>query len=118
MKTKTARQDKRGRILRTAEQRQELVAGHKSSGLSMTAYCLREGVKLSTFSHWANKRAGNRKSRGSQRHRPMKFSEVKLALGGAAAQVEVELSGGARIRVRDMAAWPLIGKWLQEVGRC
>jgi transposase-like protein len=119
MNTKTARHDKRGRVLRTAEERQELVAKYKSSGLSMTAYCEREGLKLATLSHWVHKSASPRKRRDAQgRKGPMKFAEVKMALSGAPAVVEVELSGGTRIRVRDAGMWPVIGKWLQEAGRC
>jgi transposase-like protein len=119
MKTKTAQHDKRGRVLRTAEERQELVARYKSSGLSMTAYCEREGLKLATLSHWVHKRARPGKRRGRQRRNgPMKFAEVKMALSGAPALVEVELSGGTRIRVRDAGMWPVIGAWLQEAGRC
>jgi hypothetical protein len=47
----------------------------------------------------------------------MKFTEVKMALGGA-APIEVELPGGARIRIRDDEAWLVVGQWLREVTGC
>lgn len=118
MNNTTAQQDERGRVLRTAEQRQELVAGYKSSGLGMTAFCKREGVSLSTFSHWLNPRVKMKRSRSIRAEKPrMKFTEVKMALGGT-APIEVELPGGARIRIRDYEAWPVVGRWLREVAGC
>jgi len=47
----------------------------------------------------------------------MKFTEVKVALSGS-APIEVELPGGARIRIRDGEAWPVVGRWLREVAGC
>ncbi|MEI8139273.1 MAG: hypothetical protein WCI03_05320 [bacterium] len=118
MNNTTAQQDGRGRVLRTAEQRQELMAGYKSSGLGMTAFCRREGVSLSTFSHWLNPRVKVKRSRSIRPEKPpMKFTEVKMALGGA-APIEVELPGGARIRIRDDEAWLVVGQWLREVTGC
>ena len=119
MNNNTTRHDKRGRVLRTAGQRQELVDGYKASGLGMTEYCQREGVRLSTFCHWYNKGFRRARHRPGTRLKkpPMKFTEVKMALGGAAS-IEVELPGGARIRIRDGEAWPVVGRWLREVAGC
>ena len=119
MKNTITRLDKRGRILRTAEQRQALVDLYISSGLGMTEFCRREEVTLSTFSHWYNRGFRGARHRPGARLKkvPMKFTEVKMALGGS-APIEVELPGGARIRIRDGEAWPVVGRWLREVAGC
>lgn len=45
---------------RTAAQWQTVVAAQQDSGLSQREYCEREGISLSSFSHWRRKLNGKR----------------------------------------------------------
>lgn len=119
MKDNTTRHDKRGRVLRTAEERQELVAAFKGSGMGMTEFCQERDVRLSTFCHWANSGKYGRRHKSSARKRkaPVKFAEVQVAMGGGTG-IDVELPGGVRIQVRDATLWPVVGGWIREVAGC
>ncbi len=85
MKENTTRQDKRGRVLRTAEERQELVEAFNRSGLGIAEFCQQRNLWLSTFNHWAN----------SGKY-------------GRGAGIEVELPGGVRIQVWAAKLWPVV----------
>lgn len=118
MKNTTTRQDKRGRVLRTTDERQELVGAFKASRLGMAEFCRQRELRLSTFCQWVNSgKYGRRKVRGWKRKAPMKFAQVQVAMGGT-APIEVELAGGVRIRVRDAGLWPMVGGWIREVTGC
>ena len=116
MKNKTVRRDKRGRILRTAEDRRQLIETFNQSGLGMAEFCRREGLRLSTVYNWVY-RAKPPRIATRTGNAPVRFAEVKLAMGGG-APIEVELPGGVRIQVRDASLWPVVGGWLREVASC
>ena len=118
MKDNTTRQDKRGRVLRTAEERQELVAAFNGSRLGMTEFCRQRDLRLSTFCHWVHSgKYGRCKPAARKGKRPVRFAEVQVAMGGGAG-IEVELPGGVRIQVRDANLWPVVGGWFREVAGC
>jgi hypothetical protein len=95
MKTNERRSDKRGRVLRGAEQRWELVAAFRSSGQSQAAFCRDRGVNAQTFNGWLRQAAA----------KPMAFAQVEVVrtadrAADAPASVEVLLPNGARIGIR------------------
>ena len=96
MKTKERRSDKRGRVLRNAEQRRELVAAFRSSGRSQAAFCRERGVNAQTFNGWLRQ----------ARVPTPAFAQVELTPAverppeQSPAAVEVLLPNGARIGIR------------------
>jgi len=116
MKNTTMRRDKRGRILRTAEDRQKLIESFHQSGLGLAEFCRRQDLRLSTVYNWVHRakppRTATRKGQA-----PIRFAEVQMAMGGG-APIEVALPGGVRIQVREASLWPVVGGWLREVASC
>ncbi len=82
------RTDKRGRVLRGAEDRRKLVEAFKRSGLSQSAFCRFQGLHITTFSAWV-RQSGKRKAA---------FAEVAMPVR-AEGLIEVELPNGARVRL-------------------
>ena len=117
MKTKTPRKDRRGRILRSAEDRQELIERYKGSGLSKAEFCSRHGLKLTTLYCWMN--SGHRKvrRRSSPANKRVKFAQMEVALGKA-APIEIELPSRVYIRLREASVVGDLVKFVREVGAC
>lgn len=110
------KRDVRGRKLVTDERRAELLAEYRRSGMTQTAFALREGIKYSTFCTWwaqAERAAGRRPVRpsGGARAKPVtgkkpaiKFVEACLPAvgapfaGAAAAGLAVRLPDGTELR--------------------
>ena len=95
MKTNERRADKRGRVLCSADQRRELVAAYRGSGVTPAAFCRERGVNATTFNGWLRRTAA---------HAPA-FAQVELTApieraANGAATVEVLLPNGARIGIR------------------
>lgn len=116
MKTNTVRRDKRGRILRSAEERQSLIAAFQQSDLGMAEFCRRRDIQLSTFCAWVH-RAKRKRGLSEKTRAPVHFAEVQVAMGGT-VPIEVEMPGGVRIRIRDAGFWPMVGGWLREAVSC
>jgi len=117
MKTKTRTKDRRGRILRSAEDRRELIERYKASGLGKAEFCRRHGLKLTTLYGWMS--SGSRKVRGrlASTTRRVKFAQMEVALGKAAA-IEIELPSRLCIRLRDTTVVGDLMKFVREVGAC
>lgn len=115
MKT-TIRTSRRGRVIRSAEDRRELIKRFKTSGQSQTEFCRENKVKLATFCHWLHdppRKARQRKTRT----RRVKFAEVQMASGGS-APIEINLPSGITIRLRDAAVVGDLVKFVKEAGSC
>lgn len=95
MKTNKQRADKRGRVLRSAERRRELVAAFRSSGKSQAAFCRERDLNATTFNGWLRRAAGQQPT----------FAQVELTppierAESVPAAVEVLLPNGARVGIR------------------
>ena len=95
MKTNERHVNKRGRVLRNAERRRELVAGFRSSGQSQAAFCRERGLNATTFNGWLRQAAAQRPA----------FAQVEVVAQpdpatNAPAAVEVLLPNGARVGIR------------------
>ncbi|MFH0908416.1 MAG: hypothetical protein V1929_06620 [bacterium] len=127
--------NKRGRVRRSREQRQELIAAFHASGLSQAAFCSRQGLHPATLNQWlsskvlaggpATKRRKTRPHRYAKRCRPDgAFAQVEVALGGgvptrtASSWIEIELRSGLRLRVQETARLADLVPFLREVGAC
>ena len=90
-----ARRDTLGRIVTPSARRTELVAAWRQSGLTQAEFARREGLRYTTFAHWAQ--LGERKTKPDRS--AVEFAEVRLPLpapGGSrgAARLEVRLADG------------------------
>jgi len=93
------KRDARGRRVRPAERRSELVEAYRESGLTIAEMARREGVRYSTFAGWVQR---SRRSRGGRRA-PVRFAEVSVPV--AAAGLEVRLPDGLVLRAAPWN-WP------------
>lgn len=80
------------------------VASFKCSGLTQREFCLRENIKLATFSYWYRKIDGTSKTRISG------FTEVTAPVG--AVGLEVVFPNGVTVRgiqdlslIRQLISW-------------
>jgi transposase-like protein len=117
MKTKTPRKDKRGRILRSAEDRRKLIEAYRSSGLAKAEFCRRHGLKLTTLYHWLSVERPKRRGRLAGAKGRVKFARMEVALGKA-APIEIELPSHVCIRLREASVTGDLVKFAREVGAC
>ncbi|QYM78334.1 helix-turn-helix domain-containing protein [Horticoccus luteus] len=109
--------DALGRRRRPAEQRAELLAAYRSSGLTQRAFARREGINYTTFCSWAQcERAAGRLA-PARPGRPqagvvtavrpperISFVEAALpAMAGGSAELRVRLPDGTEVRGGDVA---------------
>jgi len=85
-----------------------IISGHPGSGLSIVAYCRREGVSEACFYQWRNRLGLPRSSHG--RHprvppRPVNLVPVRVLppAGFSDHPISVELPNGIRLRVPDLS---------------
>ena len=83
---------------RTASEWQELISRFDGAGQTRKAFCLSQGVSLSTFDLWRRRLRG----RTAERSESM-FVEVSPVEPNAVSSwdVELELGGGVILRVRN-----------------
>jgi len=82
----------------------ERLARYGQSGLTVAAFCAAEEVSIPCFFQWKRRLSRGAAERQSAKGRPMqtdaveqpKFLPVRIAI---AAQVEIELNNGVRVRV-------------------
>ena len=117
MKTNTPTKDRRGRILRSAEDRRKLIELYRSSGLGKVEFCRRHNVKLTTLYQWISSGVRGRRVLGGGRRKKVKFAEVQVAMSGA-APIEIELPSRVCIRLREASAVGDLVKFVREVGAC
>jgi hypothetical protein len=76
-----------------------VVEGCAESGLTVSAYCLREGVSAWSYYHWKKRLAGKfLKKAGERLFVPVKVQAASMASGGG---VEVALRGGRVLRAES-----------------
>jgi transposase-like protein len=87
--------DARGRRIAAPQQRTELIAAYRASGLTQRAFAQREGIKFHTFATWL------KRERHSERPKPA-FAEVSTRAALANSPLEVALPNGVVIRGSDV----------------
>ena len=103
-------------MLRSAEDRRELIKRFKASGQSQTEFCRENKVNLGTFCHWLHD--SPRKARpGKNPTQRVKFAEVQVA-PGLAAPIEIRLPSGISIRLRDAGVVGDLVKFVREAASC
>lgn len=86
--------DARGRRLAAPQQRAELLAAYRASGLTQGAFAQREGIKFHTFTTWLKR---ERRSEAKPA-----FAEVSPRAALSSSALEVALPNGVVIRGGDV----------------
>lgn len=86
------KRDRRGRKLVPVEQRMELAAQWRKSGLTQAEFARREGVRYTTFVGWVQKQ------KNQSRTPPMRFLEVQSPVAARGHALEVSLPDGTQLR--------------------
>lgn len=87
-----------GRVRRTAAEWRKVVGAFEASGLSVLAYCEREGISRSVFTRWRRELAGAATSPGDA------FVELPMPAAPAPpmavgpGELELSLPGGVTLR--------------------
>jgi hypothetical protein len=103
--TKQQRTDKRGRTLREAGVRRELIEAFKGSGQSQAAFCRERGLNPATFCGWLRT---SRKAR---------FAEVTVPVMSGIG-VEVQLPNGVKVRVLGGGTAAQTAELIRRVAGC
>lgn len=112
MKKPRLRRDRRGCVRRSAQERRELIEAYRTSGLSRSAFCLRQDLPLPTFCGWLKKRPA--------------FTEVSLPADKPAfgtvppptARLQIELPRGLCVQVYDVNTLEKLAPFIREVCSC
>lgn len=89
----------------TRSRRAKFLAAFDRSGLSAAAFARQQGLNYTTFCGWRHRRTQTKASSG--------FVEVELAGVPAVAELVIELSGGARMRLTSAGQIELAARLLQ-----
>ena len=112
--------DRRGRLRYTQEQRDALVSACQASGLSTPRFAAIHGVKYQTLAAWIHRR--NREAKPARPCLPQSapFMLVPVeregpASSGVSSLMEVNLPGGATLRVTAPGHIPLAAALIREL---
>jgi hypothetical protein len=109
--------DALGRVRTPAAKRAEFLAAFERSGVSGAEFAALVGVKYSTFASWRQER---RRPRGAPcvDGPKVRFLEAAVPAAKASPPMELELPGGARLRISAPAQVPLAVALLRGLGPC
>jgi len=91
----------------TPSRRSKFLAAFDRSGLSCVAFARQQGLNYTTFCGWRHRRTKGKASPG--------FVQVELASVPAPAELVVELSGNARVRLSSAGQIELATRLLQAL---
>ncbi len=93
------KRDRQGRRITPAARRAELVAGYRSSGLTMEQFARREGINRLTLAKWSYLESRKRSAS------PVRFAEVRPGLPAEPRWgFELTLPNGWMVRAADAAS--------------
>jgi|DEB19_MinimDraft_2_1074335.scaffolds.fasta_scaffold02811_4 transposase-like protein len=112
--------DRRGRLRYTQEQRDALVSACQASGLSTPRFAAIHGVKYQTLAAWVHRRNREAKPARSCLPQSAPFMLVPVeregpASSGVSSLMEVNLPGGATLRVTAPGHIPLAAALIREL---
>jgi transposase-like protein len=90
-----SKQDRRGRRVARAEERERLLGLYDRSGLTQERFCEEHGVNVHTFVAWLGKR---RNGAGVKAMKPLKFQELVLSGPTSGEMLEVILPDGTTLK--------------------
>ncbi len=104
--------DTKGRVRTSKEQRRAILAEFERSGVSLTQFARRTGLKYSTFAAWVQ-RYHRLKRPGAKP--PVRLLEAVMAPASPNSALLVELPGGARLQIRETSQVSLVAALLRAL---
>lgn len=105
--------DTKGRVRTSKEQRRAILAEFERSGVSVTQFARRTGLKYSTFAAWVQRY--HRPKRPALKS-PMRLVEAVVTPTPLTSPVlQVQLPGGARLELRETNQVPLVAALLRAL---
>ena len=80
-----------GKVRRSVEEWELILSRFKSSGLSQSSFCRREGIALSSFQKWEGR---------LKRRAPVGFTELPAPVEVSRRDIELELDLGDGLQIR------------------
>jgi transposase-like protein len=96
--------DTKGRLRTSKEQRRVILTRFEESGLSVSQFAQRTGLRYSTFAAWVQR---YRRIKRPERKPAMRLLEAVVAPTTPAAGLKVHLPNGARLEISDASQIPL-----------
>src|SRR3974390_105760 len=97
--------DTKGRVRTSKEQRRAILAEFERSGVSVTQFARRTGLKYSTFAAWVQR---YRRPKRPALKSPMRLLEAVVTPTPLSPPLQVQLPGGARLELREASQVPLV----------
>ena len=112
--------DRNGRVRMPAAQRAAILAEFAASGMTGVAFAAHIGVKYPTFAGWSrlagkSLRAGRRRK---SEHKAIRLLEAAPVPPVLVQPLELELPGGARLRITERSQLPLAAELLRSLLPC
>lgn len=115
--------DQNGRVLMPAAQRSAILAEFATSGMTGVAFAAHVGVKYPTFAGWirqdrAVRGAERQPRRAKQVSQRLRFVEAAPVQAPTVNVLEVELPGGAKVRITGSSQVSLAAELLRSLLPC
>ena len=105
--------DKLGRVRTPVAKREEILEAFERSGVSGAEFARLTGIKYPTLANWVQRRARSKASPS------VRFVEAELPPAQPEVPpLELELPGGVRLRLQEVAQIPLAVQLLRSLGPC
>lgn len=95
--------DKRGRILTSAQQREQMMMEYDRSGMSTAEFAKCHGLKYTTLSGWLQRRRQAGGASQDKEAKGIQWVEAVVSRPQGGGGVIMHLPGGVRMEVRDAA---------------
>ena len=118
MKPEIVKRYRRGQVLRSRQQRQELLENFHGSGLSKAEFCRQHQIILGTFCQWLNLdllrlRDDSKTTKTSAKC----FAQLNVRLDGS-APIEIEVPSGVKVKLRDPDRIDKLGEFIRRMAGC
>ena len=98
---------------RSTQDRRRIIAEYRSSGMSATKFCRKQGIHFTTLYSWMRSLGKRRAASGFRR---LKISPLSGL--GEAVVAEIMLGNGARVRLMRGIVEAEVGMILEAASRC
>jgi hypothetical protein len=120
---KLLKRDALGRVRTLKTKREEILDEFEGSGVSGAEFAALTGIKYPTLASWIQRRRRERGAYGRKGpvkpDQGMRFLETVVEKAAAcSAPLEVELPGGARVRIADAGQVPLAVQLVRGLAAC